>query len=104
MSSARACGLCWALLVLVLLVVATAAYRLMGGAETEIASDARAEIALSAANRDLVLAEMRAFLAAVQGITGAIANDDMTTVAGQARAVGVERGFQRGSVRSGDLS
>ncbi len=89
MGSGRACGLCWALLVLLLLLVATAAYRLMGGAQTEVASDARAEIALSVTDRDLVLAEMRAFLASVQGITSAIADDDLVTVAGQARAVGL---------------
>ena len=89
MPAERQCGVCWTLLVLVVLAVAFTAYRLLTGAHTHDASDGRAEITLSAADRDLVLAEMRGFLVSVQGITDALTRDDMQAVASHARAVGL---------------
>jgi hypothetical protein len=88
MKTRSGCGLCWSLLAIVVIVVGAAAYRLLGGGHTHMASDGRAEIVLSGENRDIVLAEMRAFLGAVQAITTALTRDDLKTVASQARSVG----------------
>lgn len=88
MKTGAGCGLCWSLLAIVAVLVGAAAYRLLSGGHTHTASDGRAEIVLSAGNRDIVLAEMRTFLSAVQGITAALSRDDLETVASQARSVG----------------
>lgn len=88
MKTGSGCGLCWSLLIVVVVLVGAAAYRLLSGGHTQVAGDGRAEIVLSAENRDIVLAEMRTFLSAVQGITTALTQDDLKTVAGQARSVG----------------
>lgn len=89
MTTGRGCGVCWVLLALLGALVVGIGYRLISGAPTQTASDGRAEIALAAADRDVVLAEMRAFLGAVQGIAEALTREDMTVVATQARAMGL---------------
>ncbi len=89
MTTGRGCGVCWVLLALLCALVVGIGYRLIGGAPTGTASDGRAEITLPAADRDLVLAEMRAFLGAVQGIAEALTREDLTAVATQARAMGL---------------
>lgn len=88
MESARGCGLCWILLAVVVAVAVTGGYRLLIGSPTQPGSDGRAAITLTPADRDLVLTEMRGFLSAVQGITGALTQDDMRIIAVQARGVG----------------
>ena len=52
------------------------------------ASDGRTAILLDAGERDLVLAEMRAFLEAVQQISAAVAADDMPAIGEAAKRVG----------------
>ncbi len=88
MESRRGCGRCWLLLAIVVALTAIIGYRLITGAHTHTGTDGRAEIALSPADRDLVLTEMRTFLSAVQGITVALTKEELQTVAQQARAVG----------------
>lgn len=88
MAKESTCKLCWTLLIVLLLGVGAAAFRLLGGGHTHVAGDGREEIALDAADRDLVLAEMRTFLASVQGITVALTQDDMRAVAEHARKIG----------------
>lgn len=88
MKTGSGCGLCWSLLAIIVVLVGVAAYRLIGGGQTQVAGDGRAEIVLSEENRDIVLTEMRTMLSAVQGITTALAQDDLKTVAAQARSVG----------------
>lgn len=51
--------------------------------------DTRAAIQLQPAQQAHVLMEMRAMLSGVQGITAALAVDDMSAVASQARALGM---------------
>ena len=51
-------------------------------------SDGRLTIHMNAGERDIVLAEMRAFLETVQQITKGIAENDMNLVAESARKVG----------------
>lgn len=88
METGRGCGPCWLLLAMVVALALALGYRLLMGAPTHIASDDRAEIALAAADRDLVVAEMRTFLSAVQGITVALTKGELQIVVQQARAVG----------------
>lgn len=83
------CGRCWWLLAIVVILAAAAGYRLIMGGHTHPSSDGRAEIVLAPADRDLVLAEMRGFLSAVQGITAAVSRDDLATAAEQARGMGL---------------
>ncbi len=53
------------------------------------ASDGRQAVLLTASERDAVLAEMRAMLEAVAGITGALALGDNAAVARSAKPVGM---------------
>ncbi len=55
---------------------------------TQPSSDGRTAILLNPGERDLVLAEMRAFLGAVQGISRAIVDQDVQAAAAAAREVG----------------
>ncbi|MFP5504598.1 MAG: hypothetical protein ACLGH6_00210 [Gammaproteobacteria bacterium] len=89
MSKSGNCSLCWWLLAIVVILAAVAGYRLIMGGHTHPSSDGRAEIALAPADRDLVLAEMRGFLSAVQGITAAVSRDDLAAAAGHARGMGL---------------
>lgn len=52
------------------------------------ASDGRTAILLDAGERDLVLAEMRAFLESIQQISSAVAADDMPAIREAAQRVG----------------
>lgn len=88
MEAGRGCGRCWLLLAIVVALAFAIGYRLLTGAHTHTGSDGRAEIALAPEDRDLVLAEMRTFLSAVQGITIALTKEETQTIAQQARAVG----------------
>lgn len=58
------------------------------GQTTQMA-DGRQAIELTEGQRDLVLAEMRGFLAGVQTITRAVADEDMALVAKTARDLGM---------------
>jgi len=62
---------------------------LWGTNKPEQAPDGRQAIVLSPAARGYELAEMRGFLASVQGITAAISRQQMETVADLARASGL---------------
>ena len=88
MAKGRTCAICWSLLIVVVLAAGAAAYRLLSGGPTHIADDGRAEIVLPAADRDLVLAEMRMLLGAVQGITAALSRNELAAAAVAARNVG----------------
>ena len=89
MEKRRGCSVCWLLLTVVVVLAGVAVYRLFMGAHTQVGTDGRAEIALTTADRDIVMAEMRALLGAVQGVTTALTQDDLKLVAQQARSVGL---------------
>ncbi len=82
------CKSCWAIVVILLLLIAGGVYKFMFQGAVTQSSDGRTAILLNGGERDLVLSEMRAFLETAQQITDAIAKDDMATVAKSARAVG----------------
>lgn len=53
-------------------------------------TDHRTAVVLAPAERDLILSEMRAFLAGVQGILDGLNKNDMKQVASAARAIGMQ--------------
>ena len=65
----KTCKLCWGANVLLIGLVAFAAYTLILGKPAEIAEDGRTSIKMTAAEKDFVLGEMRGFLETVQAIT-----------------------------------
>ena len=89
MGNRTGCRICWLSLTVVVALAGVAGYRLFMGAHTQVGTDGRAEIALTAADRDIVLAEMRALLGAVQGVTTALTQNDLKQVAEQSRSVGL---------------
>ena len=81
------CKLCWAISFILFLAVAALGYTFIIKGETVSGSDGRAVIVMPEGERDLVLSEMRAFLAAVQGIISAANEEDMEAVAKYAKAL-----------------
>jgi len=76
------------IIIILLLIIAGGAYKFIVQGNTAESSDGRTSILLNPAERDLVLAEMRAFLMSIQQINSAIAEDNMKLVAESARKVG----------------
>jgi len=79
---------CAVIIVLLLLVIAGGIYKFIFQGSVSGSTDGRIAIHLEATERDLVLAEMRAFLASVQQITRGISENDMQLVAEYSRKVG----------------
>jgi cytochrome c556 len=84
------CKTCWTLNVILILIVAVMAYKFIIAGSSAPASDGRQSLALAPGERDLVLAEMRAFLQSVQAITEGVGAQDMERIAQAARRVGAE--------------
>lgn len=80
--------LCWGLVVVLAVVAAVPLYLFVIRGETVPASDGRTAILLTPGERDLVLAEMRAFLVALQQISQAVVDQDASAAATAAREVG----------------
>jgi hypothetical protein len=57
--------------------------------QTVTATDGRKAVVLGAAERDLVLMEMRGMLGAVRGVVAGLAQNDMNKVAAAARSAGM---------------
>ncbi|MCG6885987.1 MAG: hypothetical protein LJE74_02110 [Proteobacteria bacterium] len=82
------CKLCWVISLVLLLAIGAMAYKFILSGTTVPASDGRQALLLEPAERDLVLAEMRAFLASLQNITQGVSEENMALVAEAARKVG----------------
>lgn len=82
------CKKCWVIVSLLICVIAGMTYKFMFQGSVVQSTDGRMSIQLESAERDLVLAEMRMFLEAVQAITAAVTKDDMGTVVASAKKVG----------------
>ncbi len=82
------CKLCWTMSLILLLITGGLAWKFLIQGETVTATDGRQALLLEPAERDLVLAEMRAFLASVQSIVQGVQEKDMDDVARAARHVG----------------
>ncbi len=82
------CKLCWAVTTVLGLILIALVARFLAGGPIETAPDGRGEIAVTVAERDMVLAEMRALLEAVQTVIVANNAGDMAAVATAGREVG----------------
>jgi mono/diheme cytochrome c family protein len=83
------CSLPWAIAGLFIVLCLGLLYKFLIQGSTVTASDKRTAIVLEAGERDLVLAEMRAFLVSVQQITLGVAAHDPAAIARAARASGM---------------
>ena len=82
------CKFCWALTLVLLLAVSAMTYKFILSGSVAPSSDGRQALLLEQGERDLVLAEMRAFLESVQSITAAVGKKDSVQIAIAARKVG----------------
>jgi len=82
------CKLCWILLLILAVISGGMAWKFIYSGETVTAADGREALLLEPAERNLVLAEMRAFLASVQAIVQGAQEKDMAAVTQAARRVG----------------
>ena len=78
-----------AIIVILVLVIAAMAFKFVVVGSVEQAADGRTDVLLAAGERDFVLREMRGFVAGLQQMTAALANDDMKAVAAAARKMGM---------------
>ena len=85
----KSCKLSWAISGVLILAIVAMGYKFMVVGSVVPATDGREAIILDPAERDLVLGEMRMFLASVQKITQAVTTEDMVAVAKAAREVGL---------------
>lgn len=83
------CRICWVVVILLVLITGGMAYKFIIQGSVEQGSDGRSAIQLSPGEKDMVLAEMRLFLEAVQSITVGLSNGDMEKVTESARGVGL---------------
>ena len=79
---------CFGIVALLFLVIVGGIYKFIFQGSVSVKADERTAIHLNHDERDLVLAEMRAFLTSVQQITKGISEDDMELVVDHARKVG----------------
>lgn len=84
----KSCRICWTLFVLLALVLGFVAYRLVTG-KVKPTEDGRVGVVLSKDERNMVLGEMRAWLANTQGIVAAANRGDLAGAARLARASGM---------------
>ena len=82
------CKLSWSVSGLLLVALMVMSYKFIVVGSVAPANDGREALLLESGERDLVLSEMRVFLASVQAITDGLSNDDMDKVAEAARSVG----------------
>ncbi len=82
------CKLSWSVSGLLFVALIVMVYKFVVVGTVAPASDGREALLLEAGERDLILSEMRVFLASVQAITDGVSNDDMDKVVEAARSVG----------------
>ncbi len=85
----KTCKLCWGLSAVLLIAVLAMGYLFVVRGNVIESSDGRTAIILEPGERDFVLAEMRAFLEGVKGITGALANENIAGAITQAKKIGM---------------
>jgi hypothetical protein len=81
--------LCWTTAAVLAVVVGVLVWKFVVSGATAPSSDGRTAILLAPAERDLVLTEMRGFLASVRDITAASAAQDPAAMAAAARRSGM---------------
>ena len=80
--------LCIPILLILLGIIAAGVYKFIFQGSVIQSADGRQGLLLDAAERDLVLAEMRGFLTSVQRITQGVVEQDFSAITTSARAVG----------------
>ena len=88
------CKTCWTVVVILLIVLLGTVYKFVIEGSTQQSTDNRLAIQLTPGEKDLVLAEMRAFLASVQQVIHGVSTKDMKLIVVSARTVG--RAAQQG--------
>ena len=84
----KSCKLPWLINLVFLGVILAMGYMFLLRGNTVASEDGRTAIVVTEGERQLLLAEMRGFLEAIQAITEAAGEDDMAAIATVARAVG----------------
>lgn len=84
----KSCKLPWLISLVFLGIILAMGYMFMVRGNTVASEDGRTAIVVTESERQLLLAEMRGFLEAIQAITEAAGEDDMATIASVARKVG----------------
>ncbi len=84
----KSCKLPWLINLVFLAVILAMGYMFLIRGNTVTSEDGRTAIVVTEGERQLLLAEMRGFLEAIQAITEAAGNDDMATIATVASSVG----------------
>lgn len=79
----------WAVIVLLLLVIAALAFKFIVVGSVEPGQDGRQAIVLEPGERAFVLREMRGFVAGVQQVTDALSRDDVKAAAAAAHGLGM---------------
>ncbi len=82
------CKLSWSISGLLFVALMVMGYKFIIVGSVVPADDGREALVLEAGERDIVLSEMRIFLASVQAITDGLSTDDMDKVVEAARSVG----------------
>jgi cytochrome c556 len=90
----QTCKFCWGLSALLIVAVGAMGYFFMNPGNVENVDDGRTAIALSSAERSLVMSEMRGFLEGIGTITTAIGEQDLETVTQVARKLGMSAAGQ----------
>ncbi|MCW8906119.1 MAG: hypothetical protein OQL28_02625 [Sedimenticola sp.] len=83
------CKICWSSLAALLLLGGLLGYRFIFQGDTLPLADGRVAIQLNDSERDLLLSEMRGFLATLQAITEGATGDDLALAANAARKAGI---------------
>ncbi|MFK5913121.1 MAG: hypothetical protein QM484_02005 [Woeseiaceae bacterium] len=83
------CKSCWTVSGILLVAILVMSYKFILTGAVEPSTDGRQAIVLEEAERNIVLGEMRMFLASVQKISNGIAIEDMNIVVKAAREVGL---------------
>ncbi len=83
------CKLCWSISAILLVGLSLISYKFIFTGAVAPSTDGRQAILLEEPERDLVLGEMRMFLASIQKITTGISKNDMKVVVEAAREVGL---------------
>ena len=83
------CKTCWISVAILTALLLGTVYKFVYEGSTRTSTDNRLAIQLTPGEKDLVLAEMRAFLASVQQITHGVTTKDMQLIASSARRVGL---------------
>jgi len=83
------CKKCWIVVACLVMVLTGVLFKFLVQGSVVESTDNRLSLQLTDSERNLVLSEMRQFLASVQLITTAIASEDMTSIVSSARRVGM---------------